>query len=92
LRANSAPRARLARGTVAAQPSREMGTVIDERNRARLEGTVRRTRAELESTLGELRGVMGESLDWRAWVRRHPWPSLALAAFVGLRLGRGRWF
>ncbi|HZS41109.1 MAG TPA: hypothetical protein VFF06_29975 [Polyangia bacterium] len=69
-----------------------MATVSDKKDRAELEGTVRRTRAELESTLGELRGAMGESLDWRSWVRRHPWPSLAVAALVGLRLGRGTWF
>jgi hypothetical protein len=56
-----------------------------------LEGALRATRAELESTLGALRGVVGESLAWRSWVRRHPLSSIAFAALVGLRLGRGRW-
>ncbi len=55
-----------------------------------LEGAIRRTRAELDTTLGELRSAMGASLDWRSWVRRHPWPSLLLAALVGVQLGRGR--
>jgi hypothetical protein len=48
------------------------------------------TRAEIESTIGALRGVMSESLDWRAWVRRRPWPALLIAAFIGYRVGRGR--
>jgi ElaB/YqjD/DUF883 family membrane-anchored ribosome-binding protein len=69
-----------------------MSTVNGDRDRAELEGTLRRARAELHSTLGELRGAMGESLAWRAWVRRRPWPSLAIAVLIGLRLGRGRWF
>jgi hypothetical protein len=56
-----------------------------------LEEAIRSTRRELDSSLGELRGVMDESLEWRTWVRRHPWPALGLAALIGLRLGRGRW-
>jgi hypothetical protein len=59
--------------------------------RRELEGALRETRDELESTLGALRGAVGESLDWRQWVRRHPVPSLMVAALIGLRLGRGRW-
>jgi hypothetical protein len=67
-----------------------MATVPDDPDR--LEWAVRTARSELDSTLGELRGVMDESLDWRSWVRRHPWPVLGAAALIGLRLGRGRWF
>jgi ElaB/YqjD/DUF883 family membrane-anchored ribosome-binding protein len=66
-----------------------MGTVT--KDPEKLEASIRSTRRELESSLGELRGVMDESLDWRTWVRRHPWPALGIAALVGLRLGRGRW-
>jgi len=56
-----------------------------------LEESVRATRRQLERSLGELRGAMDASLDWRTWVRRHPFTTLGLATFVGLRLGRGRW-
>jgi hypothetical protein len=56
-----------------------------------LEEAIRSTRQELDSSLGELKGVMDESLDWRTWVRRHPWPALGFAALLGLRIGRGRW-
>jgi hypothetical protein len=66
-----------------------MGILSDEPHR--LQGELEVTRAELESTLGELRGAMDESLDWRSWVRRHPWPVLGAVALIGLRLGRGRW-
>lgn len=59
---------------------------------ARMDATadLRRTRAELDRTLGQLKGAMDASLDWREWVRRHPWPFLAVAAALGFKLGRGR--
>lgn len=63
------------------QPAKSMGTPTE----------LERTREELNRTLGVLRGVMGDSLDWRSWVRRHPWPLMGLCALLGLRLGRGRW-
>jgi hypothetical protein len=69
-----------------------MGRAIGEPlHPAGLERSLRAMRDEIESTLGALEGALGESLDWRAWTRRHAWPSLALAFLVGLRLGRGRW-
>jgi hypothetical protein len=49
------------------------------------------TREELSNTLGELRGVLDRSLDWRDWVRARPWAVLGVAALIGWRLGRGRW-
>ncbi len=68
-----------------------MATTINESERAQLEGALSSARAELESTLGELRGQLGRSLDWRAFVARHPWGTLGVFALIGLRLGRGRW-
>jgi hypothetical protein len=59
------------------------------RDPGRLEEAIRNTRGELDSSLAELKGAMDESLDWRTWVRRHPWPALGLAALIGFRLGRG---
>ena len=47
--------------------------------------------ADALSTIGALRGLVDESLHWRSWVRRHPWPAMAAAVMLGLRLGRGRW-
>lgn len=68
-----------------------MGRVLDDQERKALKEGINSTRDEIDHTLGALRGLMDESLDWRAWVRRHPWPALAAAAVIGLRLGRGRW-
>jgi hypothetical protein len=68
-----------------------MGRVLDDRERKALREGINSTREELTSTIGALQRLMDESLDWRAWVRRHPWPSLAAAAVIGLRVGRGRW-
>lgn len=67
-----------------------MGTVTKD-HKGLLQGSLDSTRAELDDALGELRGVMDRSLDWRTWVQRHPWPVIGLAALIGLRLGRGRW-
>jgi hypothetical protein len=61
------------------------------REPTRLNEVVEETQAELRSTLGALRGAVGESLDWRAFVRRHPLAVLVASAWIGLRLGRGRW-
>ncbi len=68
-----------------------MGRVLDERERNALVEGINSTREEITSTIGALRGLMNETLEWRAWVRRHPWPALAAAAVIGLRVGRGRW-
>jgi ElaB/YqjD/DUF883 family membrane-anchored ribosome-binding protein len=68
-----------------------MGRALDERERRALQAGINSTREEISSTIGALRGLMHESLDWRAWVRRHPWPALAVAAVIGLRVGRARW-
>jgi hypothetical protein len=56
-----------------------------------MESALRATRAELESTLGELRGAMGRSFDWRSVVRRWPLETAIACVLIGLRLGRGRW-
>lgn len=59
--------------------------------RERLEAAVSSSREELTRTLGELRGVMRERLDWRAWVARRPLWAVAAAALVGFTLAtRGR--
>ena len=68
-----------------------MGRVLDDRERRTLSEDINSTRDEITHTIGALRGLMDESLDWRAWVRRHPWPAVGCAALIGLRLGRGRW-
>lgn len=60
-----------------------------EDERQRLAASVERARAELEATLGELRGVVRERLDWRAWVRERPLVAVALAAALGFGMGRG---
>jgi ElaB/YqjD/DUF883 family membrane-anchored ribosome-binding protein len=68
-----------------------MGRVLDEQERKALQEGINSTSEELSSTIGALQRLMDESLDWRAWVRRHPWPMLGAAAVIGLRIGRGRW-
>jgi hypothetical protein len=68
-----------------------MRRVPDQQERRALIEGINETRDEITSTIGALRGLVDESLDWRAWVRRHPGPSLLAASLIGFRLGRGRW-
>ena len=68
-----------------------MARVLDERERRALVEGINSTRDEIASTIGDLKGLMNESLDWRTWIRRHPWSVMAGAALIGFRLGRGRW-
>jgi hypothetical protein len=68
-----------------------MGRVPDDQQRKALVEGINSTRDEISHTIGALRGLVENSLDWRSWVRRHPWPALTAAAVLGLRLGRGRW-
>jgi hypothetical protein len=68
-----------------------MGRVLDEQERKALLQGINSTKDEITSTIGELRGLMDESLDWRSWVRRHPWSAVVAATVIGLRIGRGRW-
>jgi hypothetical protein len=62
-----------------------------EAEKTRLREAIAGTRAELSQTLGELRAVMRDQLDWRAWVARNPLTSVAVVAAIGWRVGRGRW-
>lgn len=56
-----------------------------------LANALKDAQSDLEQTLAELRATVGESLAWRVWVARHPWAAMAVCAFVGIRVGRGRW-
>jgi hypothetical protein len=60
--------------------------------RDRLNASIASARDDLAATLGELRGAVREQLDWRAWVRARPLVATVIAAAVGYRLGRGRWW
>jgi hypothetical protein len=68
-----------------------MGSVLDDQERRALLEGISSTRSEISDTIGALRGLMNQSLEWREWVRRYPWPVFGTAALIGLRLGRGRW-
>ena len=68
-----------------------MRRVLDEQERKALREGINSTRDEISSTIGALRGLVDESLDWRSWVRRHPFGALAAASLIGFRLGRGHW-
>jgi len=49
-----------------------------------------RLRARLQSSLGALETRLHEFRDWRSWLRRHPWPFVAVAFAAGALLGMRR--
>lgn len=54
----------------------------------RLQKTMETTRVAISSTVGEIREKVGETLDWRHQVNRHPGASLTVAVAAGLMAGR----
>jgi hypothetical protein len=65
-----------------------MRRVLDEQERKALLAGINSTRDEISSTIGALRGLVHDSLDWRAWVRRYPLAAIGAAVLVGFSLGR----
>ncbi|HEV8310242.1 MAG TPA: hypothetical protein VGW35_21470 [Methylomirabilota bacterium] len=48
-----------------------------------------RTRASIQDTVDELKGKVGQTVDWRHYVSRYPGATLMLAMAAGLVVGRG---
>jgi hypothetical protein len=47
------------------------------------------TRESIRDTVEEIKGRVGETVDWHHYVRSYPATSLSIAAAVGLLVGRG---
>lgn len=56
-----------------------------ERLRAEIEATRERIRGSIE----ELQHEVDETLDWRRWVREHPWQTVGVAFALGYLFGSG---
>lgn len=60
---------------------------------ARLRGEIALSRRRLGSSLHQIEERVSAGIDWRHWVRAHPWTTLAAGAVLGYavgHLGRGR--
>jgi hypothetical protein len=55
-----------------------------------LEAQIAGARERLALSANALQRQLTEATDWRAWVRRKPGLTLALAFGLGVTLGRGR--
>ncbi len=49
--------------------------------------SMERSRRQIAENVDQLRVEMSEAVDWRKWVRRHPWEAVGLAAGAGFLLG-----
>ena len=46
------------------------------------------TRRSIQGTVDELRGKVGEAMDWRSYIKRYPMASLGAAVVAGAVVGR----
>ncbi len=45
------------------------------------------SRRQIAENLDEVRAGVRDAVDWRRWVREHPWEAVGLAAGTGFLLG-----
>jgi ElaB/YqjD/DUF883 family membrane-anchored ribosome-binding protein len=60
---------------------------VDERSSEEIERDIVAARESLRETVGEIEERLHRAVDWRTYVGRAPWVSLAVAAGVGALLG-----
>ena len=60
---------------------------VDERSTDEIERDIVAARESIRETVDEIEERLHRAVDWRTYVGRSPWMSLALAAGVGIFLG-----
>ena len=61
---------------------------VDERSADEIERDLAATRESIKETVEEIEERLHRAVDWRAYVGKSPWVALALAAGVGILVGR----
>ena len=61
---------------------------VDDRSTEEIERDIAATRESIEDTVEEIEERLHRAVDWRSYVKGSPWIALALAAGVGILLGR----
>ncbi|NND02493.1 MAG: hypothetical protein HKN91_06880 [Acidimicrobiia bacterium] len=55
----------------------------------RLRAEIQATRERIRGSIEELQHEVDETLDWRRWVREHPWQTVGVAFAIGYLFGSG---
>jgi ElaB/YqjD/DUF883 family membrane-anchored ribosome-binding protein len=66
----------------------ERPDVDDTRSAAEIEQEIAATRASITGTVEEIEARLKRAADWRSYVDRYPWVTLAAAAGLGVLVGR----
>jgi len=61
---------------------------VDERSTEEIERDIAATRESIKETVDEIEERLHRAVDWRSYVKGSPWIALALAAGVGILVGR----
>ena len=61
---------------------------LDARSTEEIEQDIEVARESIRETVDEIEDRLHSAVDWRTYVGRSPWISLAVAAGVGLLVGR----
>ena len=52
-----------------------------------LRRSIEASRRQITDSFQELSGEVTERLDWKGWVREHPWEAVGAAFFAGFVIG-----
>lgn len=55
----------------------------------RLRAEIEATRERIRDSIDHLQEEIDETIDWRGWVKEHPWQTVGVAFALGFLLGSG---
>ena len=55
---------------------------------ARIQASIELTREQIVKSLEDVQENVQDSLDWKEWVKRHPWETVGVAFAIGFLIGR----
>lgn len=61
---------------------------VDERSTEEIERDIEATRESIKETVDQIEERLHRAVDWRSYVKGSPWIALAVAAGVGVLVGR----
>lgn len=69
--------------------STELTSPSGEEEIYRLRAEIEMQRTRVRDSLGDLQTEFEETIDWRRWVREHPWQTVGVSFAIGYLWGSG---